>query len=48
MGNPGGGGGFLPLFGGGGCGPAKAFTKPIRNAIKIKNLFTIIFIRFKK
>ena len=46
IGKPGGGGGLLPV-GGGGCGAANALETPKRYIIIMKNLFAIIFI-FKK
>ena len=45
-GKPGGGGGFLPV-GGGGCGTAKALETPKRYIVIIKNLFAIIFMFIK-
>ncbi len=47
MGNPGGGGGFLCGFGGGGFGAANELEIPNRYIIIMKNLFAIIFIFIK-
>jgi len=49
MGNPGGGGGLLPV--GDGCGgpppPAKTFIAPNKKAIKLNNMFGVIFMVLK-
>lgn len=46
IGKPGGGGGFLPV-GGGGCGAANAFETPKRYITTMKSLFAIIFMIIK-